>query len=61
MVLNPRALRRCPRVAEAEREGGLNNLPRKILVFESPGEALNKYLCKRNFALINCIQQIKKP
>ena len=31
----------------------LNNRPRKTLGFETPKEALNKYLCKRNFALIN--------
>lgn len=31
----------------------LNNRPRKILGFETPKEALNKYLCKKSFALIN--------
>ena len=31
----------------------LNNRPRKKLGFETPKEVLNKYLCKRNFALIN--------
>ena len=31
----------------------LNNRPRKTLGFETPKEALNKYLCKNNFALIN--------
>ncbi len=31
----------------------LNNRPRKTLGFETPKEALNKYLCKRNFAFIN--------
>ena len=31
----------------------LNNRPRKTLGFETPKEALNKYLCKKNFALIN--------
>lgn len=31
----------------------LNNRPRKTLGFETPKEALNKYLCKKSFALIN--------
>jgi len=31
----------------------LNNRPRKTLGFKTPKEALNKYLCKKNFALIN--------
>jgi IS30 family transposase len=30
----------------------LNNRPGKKLGFETPGEALNKYLWKNNFALI---------
>ena len=33
-------------------EDRLNNRPRKSLGFLSPKEALTKYLCKRNFALI---------
>ena len=33
-------------------EDRLNNRPRKSLGFSSPKEALTKYLCKRNFALI---------